>query len=97
MGDLISVSKIEDQYYQIDDVIEKSKNSTIWVTINIEKKGKDILNIIHQMGCGYEGGVLFGYFTINVPSEVNFDNVMNILEKAEEKDILMHLISSFRH
>lgn len=95
--DLVSISKKDSGNYEIEKIIEKSGNSTIWVTLNDEGKGINILNQLHSLGCGYEGGVLNNYYTINIPEKISINDVDNIIGNAEKVEILAAYDSSIRH
>ncbi|WP_444994270.1 DUF4265 domain-containing protein [Aliikangiella sp. IMCC44359] len=95
--DLVSISKKNSGNYEIEKIIEKSGNSTIWVTLNDEEKGLNILNQLHSLGCGFEGGVLNNYYTINIPEKISINDVDNIIGNAEKVEILAAYDSSIRH
>ena len=97
MEDLISFKKKTDEICEIESIVKNSGNSTIWVTLNDDSKGKEILEKMHNLGCGYEGGVIDNYYTVNVPEKVSIDDIDEILIEAEENEILMCYDSSIRH
>lgn len=96
MEDVISVRAIDSDLFEIDEIVNKSKNSTIWVTLNDSELGNRVLSKVHNLGCGYEGGVLKGYYTINVPYSVDIDDVFDLLDEAEEQNILLMDYPSIR-
>lgn len=87
--DIVSLKPVPGSQFSFQKVISRSGNSTIWVTLNDYEKGKEALKKIHGLGCGYEGGVLHGYFAINVPKSLNIKRVYLILDDAESKGVLM--------
>lgn len=96
MEDVVSVKAIGSELFEIDEIVSRSKNSTIWVTLNDAVAGSQVLNKVHELGCGYESGVLKGYYTINVPFSVDIDDVFDLLDEAEEQNILLMDYPSIR-
>lgn len=95
--DVISVILIEDNLYKIEKIIFKSKNSTIWLCVGNEEKGKLVLSDINKLGCTIEGGVLEGYFAINVPENLDIGNLYSLIDSAEKDEILVADYPSIRH
>jgi RHS repeat-associated protein len=61
-------------------IFESSGNSTIWAV----DKETGFLKDIADLGCGYEGGVLKDYFSINVPKNIDKEKLRFILDKYEK-------------
>jgi hypothetical protein len=95
--DLVSLVEVELGLYQIGEVIEPSENSTVWLLTKDEAEGQKFLDEISRLGCGVEGGVLHGYYAINVPGAVSFDAVMAILTPAEDAGSVSIDYPSIRH
>lgn len=95
--DLISIIHLSDDLVEIDEVIQASGNSTIWLYVKDELHGAEALNAIKLLGCGVEGGVLEGYFSLNVPSHVDIKEVNAIIEKAESHGFVISDNPSIRH
>jgi hypothetical protein len=95
--DVISVSQNSDDTYSVRAIEKKSGNSTIWLCILNDEKGKEVLEKIPNLGCGYERGVLKGYCAVNVPESVSFVRVDALIDAAIEKDILVADYPSIRH
>lgn len=89
MEDVLELKPIGEDLFAIKRVAKRSGNSTIWVSLNVDDKGKERLEAIHALGCGYEGGVLNAYYAINVPSAVDIEKVFKILTSAENDEVLI--------
>lgn len=89
MEDLVRLKECRNGYYKIDQIVSVSSNSTLWIVLNKPPVGKDILEEIHKLGCGYEGGVFPGYFTVNVPGKIDINSVYAILDQAESNNVLL--------
>ena len=79
--DLIQISKSDDELYEVEKILKRSGNSTLLVLIDDENIKNEVLFSIKKFGCRYETGILKGYYTINVPPEVDVDDLESILEK----------------
>ena len=77
---LVEIESIEPELYQIKKVKKRSQNST-WLLLIDEKDIKnEVLKIIKDLGCRYETGVLKGYYTINMPPEVEVEEFELLLQ-----------------
>jgi hypothetical protein len=95
--DVISVQTIADQLYQIDGVVERSGNSTVWITIDPDANETAILDEIKALGCMVEGGVLARYFAINVPKDVDISLLYRLFESDAYKDTLGAHVAALGH
>lgn len=95
--DLVSVKQCGDNTFEIVDIIFRSKNSTIWLCINDFEESNAIIDEMKNLGCTIEGGVLYGYYAMNVPADCDFDSVISLIEMGQEKNLLIADYPSIRH
>lgn len=95
--DVVSLVEVDSDAYQISKILKPSGNSTVWLLTKREPAGQEVLDAISKLGCGVEGGVLHGYYAVNVPSTVSFSDVMNILTPAKELGVISIDYPSIRH
>lgn len=96
-GDLITLLPISADLYQIEDILERSGNSTVWISISADGDESEILGQIKELGCGVEGGVLAGYFAINVPKDVEITRLYSLIDDVAYKDVLTAHVASLGH
>ena len=69
-------------------VMEASGNSTIHIVRMDESNDiESLLNPVFELGCNFEG-VNENYLALDVPSDVNYGPVRNILDKLEQEDLI---------
>jgi len=95
--DLISVIEIEENLFQITSVVGESKNSTLWVFIKNSEDGEAVLDQIKSLGCKIEGGVLNGYYALNVPQHADIQKIYTVIDVAETEGVLVADYPSIRH
>lgn len=95
--DVVSLVKVEPDLYQIGEVVRPSGNSTVWLLTKEEIAGREVLNAISKLGCGVEGGVLHGYYAVNVPSAISLGEVMDILAPFKDAGAISVDYPSIRH
>ncbi len=69
-------------------VMEASGNSTIHI-VRMEESNdiESLLNPVLDLGCNFEG-VNENYLALDVPSDVNYGPVRNILDQLEQEDLI---------
>ncbi len=95
--DVISVKQLDKNLYCIEKILQPSLNSTIWVYLKDVDSGKEIIDKIVGMACGIESGVIDDYYAVNVPGEVEYSSVYNLLVEEESNGVLMADYPSTRH
>ncbi len=95
--DLISVTEVSEGLFEIQTIVEFSRNSTIWIYLKDEINGKAIIDELLNIGCGVESGVIEGYFSINVPATININNVCSIIKDGKENQYILSDYPSIRH
>lgn len=95
--DLVEIRQCSSDTYEIINIVSPSKNSTVWLCINGDDAAKTILDGMKQLGCIVEGGVLYGYYAMNIPADTNFDEVYSLIEKGQESNVLVVDYPSIRH
>jgi Domain of unknown function (DUF4265) len=95
--DLIEVSKAIDGNFKIEQVIEPSKNSTVWLYFKDEQNGQKMLDSLLALGCGVEGGVFDGYFSVNVPHTIDFNKVQGLVHEGQQLGYVSPDYPSIRH
>jgi len=83
--DIIAVEDDEGVLY-FDDLIEASGHSTVQIIFFDDSKSKDLLKKLEEVGCKWEGMKDEPYYTIDIPSNVNYDTVNDILKNGSEKE-----------
>jgi Domain of unknown function (DUF4265) len=78
------------------EIIEKSKHSTFRVFLMAIDKKQELLNIVSGASCGIEYLESFDIFAIDIPPDVNLQEVRRILNDGEEKSWWQHEESSVR-
>lgn len=69
-------------------VVEASGNSTIHIVRMDESNDiESLLNPVLDLGCNFEG-VNENYLALDVPSDVNYGPVRNILDQLEQEDLI---------
>lgn len=96
-GDVVRVKSVGNNEVTLDDVIEQSGNSTIWLYFQKEGIACAMLADLGDLGCGYEGSALDGYFSVNVPKAVDIDKVVNVFTSLEESGDLFVAYPADRH
>jgi hypothetical protein len=97
LDDLIAVRALGDGYFEIDSVIAPSQNSTIWLFFKNGAEENTLIDKLLSMGCGIEGGVIDGYYAINVPNFVDIDLVYLAIDEAENDGAITADYPSIRH
>lgn len=95
--DLISVVVLPDDLVELRRIVKRSKNSTVWIYVKDELNGKSTLDVLQNLGCGVEGGVLDGYFAVNIPATVSITDINSVIDPAEENNWLAVDYPSMRH
>ena len=87
--DIISVEKDGNILY-FDELIEASDNSTLQIIFfsRNTKIEMDLLKELEMLGCQWEGLKNGQYYAINIPKNINYMGVENILKKYVDKKIL---------
>lgn len=85
--DIIAVEDDEGVLY-FDDLIEASGHSTIQIIFFDDSRSKDLLKKLEDLDCKWEGMKEQPYYTVDIPSNVNYDIVKVILDKETEAGIL---------
>ena len=97
-NDLVDVRPISDVLFEIIEVVSKSENSTVWLYFSdMNDAARNFIKGLEKFGCVIEGGVLPGYYAVNVPGDVNFATVHLLILAAEDDDLLSPHYPSIRH
>ena len=95
--DLVQVKEVGNNYYVIDKVVELSNNSTIWILAKNKSNLEEFLASVKALSCGIEGGALEGYYAINVPNNIEIETMYSLIDKYEDRDMLVADYPSIRH
>ena len=85
--DIIAVENDEGVLY-FDDLIEASGHSTVQIIFFDDSKSKDLLKKLEEIGCKWEGMKEQPYYTVDIPLDVDYNTVKDILNKETEIGIL---------
>ncbi|TAL23828.1 MAG: DUF4265 domain-containing protein [Aquabacterium sp.] len=89
-GDVVAVEELEDEpgVHRVEEIVEESGYSTVWVLVKDTKAGKAVLDELSSMGCSRESGVLPDLYAVSVPPTVDLQEVVDRLDAASESDLL---------
>ncbi len=85
--DIVSVEKDEDVLY-FDDLVEPSGHSTLQIIFFDKDRSIDILKRLEELGCSWEGMDNEVYFAVDVPPDISYNNVQNLLNEKGESGTL---------
>lgn len=89
-GDLVTIREVEDEpnVYLINEIIEQSGYSTIWVLVKERAGGMAVIDALATQGCTREGGVFPDLYAISVPPTVDLQDVVNQLDAAAHAGLI---------
>src|SRR5437763_1464201 len=87
-GDLVSVQTHKDGSLWFDKCVHKSGNSLIRLIFFDEISFEEVMDKIKEMGCGTEFLTAYRMMSIDIPSSVNYSDVLDYI-KMKEKDGIM--------
>lgn len=85
--DIITVED-DDGILYFDDLIEPSGHSTVQLIFFDNSKAKDLLERLEKIGCKWEGMKEQPYYAVDIPSNVHYQTVKNVLDKESEIGVL---------
>jgi len=85
--DIIAVEVDEGVLY-FDNLIEPSGHSTVQIFFFDDRKSKNLLKKLEEIGCKWESMKEQPYYTIDIPFNVNYRTVKEVLNKEAEIGIL---------
>jgi len=85
--------------------IQKSGHSNIWLQVPspLPKAFKYYWSALQELGCRYEGHEMDTedgkkiLYAVDVPAETDIDNILSILERAQDKDVWIFQIGHLAH
>ncbi len=95
--DVIAVRSLGDGFFKIVNVVTESGNSTVWLYFKGGADGTDLTAKLLSIGCGVEGGVIDGYYAINVPEAVDINLVYSAISESERHGLVIADYPSIRH
>ena len=95
--DVIAVQKLDDGSYVIKEVLVPSGNSTIWLYLKDPVNSRHIVDQIIALGCAAESGVIKDYYAINVPQDVPYKSVYELIHTEESRGRVLVDYPSTRH
>jgi len=95
--DVISVRTVDADTVEVESVVHPSQNSTIWVNVAQGLNGRPIVDELRKLGCGVEGGVFDGYYSVNVPGGVDIEPVYAMLDSLVDEGQIEINYPSIRH
>jgi len=94
-NDLVDIKAVDDDQYQVCEMIESSGNSTIWMQVNIDSS--PIIKELKSLGCQVEGGAFKELFAINIPENTKWEPIGRYLDSLDKSDKIVTLYASFNH
>jgi hypothetical protein len=85
-GDIVSIEKDGDELY-FEDLIKTSGNSTIQLVILGDLSKKEVGLQFEKLNCNWEGSHLPKYLSIDIPRNVEYKEVENLLKDGSFKNI----------
>lgn len=79
------------------EVVEPKGHSTIRVVVYTENSTQRIRNELRELGCSTELGNIADFFSVDVPPQVDYSRVENLLAAYAEAGDLDYEESAFRH
>ena len=80
--DIVEATEEAEDFYEFVRIVEKSGNRTVRIIFQNftgnDEQGKRILKDLENLGCSFEG-INSKLISINIPSTVDFDSVVNYL------------------
>lgn len=95
--DVVAVARVDDCLYRISYIVEASRNSTLWISVQDAEHGRVVIDALNSLGCGVEGGVFHNYYAVNVPERLRISDVYAVLDPAIERKWLLVDYPSVRH
>jgi len=89
--------EVDDYELFFEDIIQESGNSTIQIVFFENEFEKKVLNDILELDCSWEGSDNPRCFSINVPKDVDYVPVKEMLELWLEKNVLDYKESCLAH
>lgn len=87
LNDLISVENDEGTLY-FDELIEASGHSTVQVIFFKAGEAERVLKSIEQLSCQWEGMIGQPYFAVDIPPNINYKKVRQLLDVEFDNKIL---------
>ena len=94
--DVVSVTLISDDTYEITSVVTQSLNSTVWVYVKEEFSGHKLIKELLSLGCDVESGVIDDYYAVNVPEGSDYIKISELLDTAEDSKKILVSYASMR-
>lgn len=86
LGDVVSGKLYNDELF-VDSLVEASGNSTVQVIFFDEQIVQSTRNELRAKGCASELSNMPNYIAVNVPKEVNYDEIRKYLDEGVDKEM----------
>ena len=96
VGDVVSVHQKNGELV-FDEIIKFGGHSTIRVVMFNAASGYSLRCKLENLGCATEGSHLPNLFSVDVPPEVNYSEVIDLLIEATEKEDIDYEEASIQH
>ena len=96
LGDLILVSMENRGTQKLLEIVEKSNNSTVWIYVKDAQLDDWVIKSVTELGCQIEGGKPAGNFAVNVPFNVDINDLINLLSNYIKGEQLILDVPSLR-
>jgi hypothetical protein len=87
LGDIISVENDDDNLY-FDEIISTSGHSTVQIILFNKSFSEEIILKLESMGCKWESMNNEQYYAIDVPQQVEYKKLKDLLTCYRENEIL---------
>lgn len=90
-------AELEDDKLVVKGLVEESGNSTLQIFCYKEEDVEQVRKRLKEFGCASELSHLPKYFSVDVPSNIDYNPIREYLTKLEEKEILGYSESCLAH
>jgi hypothetical protein len=90
--DIVSLRLVDEDTYQVGEILEHSLNSTVWVYLKESSAGLRVIERLTSFHCDLETGVIDDYYAVNVPGGSDYIAITELLDSAED---LGHILVSY--
>lgn len=93
----IIYTELEEDRLVVKGLIEESGNSTLQIISFKEENAGRVQQRLEEFGCAWEGSHLPGYFSVDIPADLDYEPVREYLADLEEKGMLSYREACLAH
>jgi hypothetical protein len=96
-GDLVEATLDHSKLMTFVRLKQASAHSTIRVILFKKEARTELVEKLEKLGCSWEGGSVSTFLSIDIPPEVIFMSVLNVLDEGLESDAWDYEEAAIRH